>query len=43
MNIKILSIIVLTYLNLISISNALVIGSDENEILIDANFSGKIY
>ena len=41
MNIKILSIIVLTYLNLISISNALVIGSDENEILIDANFSGK--
>ena len=41
MNIKILLIIVLTYLNLISISNALVIGSDENEILIDANFSGK--
>ena len=41
MNIKILLIIFLTYLNLISISNALVIGSDGNEILINANFSGK--
>ena len=41
MNFKSFSIIGLIYLFLISTSNSLVIGSDENEILIDANFSGK--
>ena len=41
MNFKSFSIISLIYLCLISTSNSLVIGSDENEILIDANFSGK--
>ena len=41
MNFKKIIFIGLIYLNLISIPNALVIGSDENEILIDARFSGK--
>ena len=41
MNFKRFSIIGLIYFCLISTSNSLVIGSDENEILIDANFSGK--
>ena len=33
--------IILIYITLTVSVNALVIGSDENEILIDANFSGK--
>ena len=41
MNLKSIIIIVTVYLSLILNSNSLVIGSDENEILIDANFSGK--
>ena len=41
MNLKSIIITGTVYLSLIVNSNSLVIGSDENEILIDANFSGK--
>ena len=41
MKLRRFSIIGLIYFSLISIASSLVIGSDENEILIDANFSGK--
>ena len=41
MNLKIFLLIKLFILILISSASALVIGSDEEEIYIDANFSGK--
>ncbi len=41
MKYKFIIITGIIYLGLIINSNSLVIGSDENEILIDANFSGK--